>query len=79
MFIKERGEGAPMTCRLCKVGIHWYGATDNGLGDVRLEVKLWGLDFEIVRWNKIRNTESDSMPLDSKHFSIGGRPSNTRV
>ena len=34
--------------------------------DVRPEVELWGLDSEIMRWNEIRNGESNSMLSDTE-------------
>ena len=33
----------------CRAEIHWYGATDIGLRDVRDNVRLWGLKCEIER------------------------------
>ncbi len=43
--------------RPCKAEIRWYGATDDGLVDVRPEVDLWGLESEIARWHELRNKE----------------------
>jgi hypothetical protein len=50
-FIQERSDNAATTNRPCKCEIRMYGATDDGLVDVRPEVELWGLDSEIDRWH----------------------------
>ena len=34
--------------------MRWYGATDEGLVDVRPTVELWGLNSEVNRWHKLR-------------------------
>ena len=39
--------------RPCKAEIRWYGATDDGLYDARLDVKLWGMEVKIEHWNKL--------------------------
>ena len=70
VFIQERGEGKRITVRPCKAGICWYGTIDNSLVNAHSEVKILGLDSEIVHQNKICNAESDSMLLDSDYFLL---------
>ena len=53
-FIQEEGDHTPSTARLCKAGIRWYGATNNGLVDVRPMVDMGGLDSEVERWTQLR-------------------------
>ena len=59
-FIQERSNGASAGNRPCTAEIRWYGATDEGLVDVRPMVELWGLDAEIKRWQELRLMECNA-------------------
>ena len=61
-FIQER-QNTINAARPCKAKIRWYGATDDGLVDVRPMVDMWGLDVEVERWAELRAMESN------KHLS----------
>ena len=56
-FIQERCDTAN-AARPCKAKIRWYGATDDGLVDVRPNVEMWGLDSEVERWAELRANDS---------------------
>ena len=62
-FIQERSDTVSAGRRPCKAKIRWYGATDDGLVDVRPMVELWGLDVEIERFAELRALDSN------KHLS----------
>ena len=47
-FIQERDD-TTNNARPCKAEIRWYGATDDGLVDVRPMVDLWGMGLEVER------------------------------
>ena len=53
-FIQER-RGTTNNPRPCKAEIRWYGATDDGLVDVRPMVDFWGMDSEVDRWHELRS------------------------
>ena len=65
-FIQERSDDAPNTNRPCKAEIRWYGATDDGLIDVRPLVELWGLDSEVERWNGFRANKTNERLSDTE-------------
>ncbi|KAL7534641.1 hypothetical protein ACHAXR_006013 [Thalassiosira sp. AJA248-18] len=50
-------ETAPQRSRPCRAEIRWYGATDDGLVDVRGNVRLWGMKSEIELHNKLSQME----------------------
>jgi len=60
-FIQERHpDGPPAVGRPSKAEIRWYGATDEGLVDIRPDVAIWGTDKEIARWKELRNLEENN-------------------
>ena len=68
-FIQERGDvEGPAEGRPCKAEIRWYGATDEGLVDVRPSIELWGLEVEIKRWNELRDL-ADNKDLSDTEIS----------
>lgn len=46
--------------RPCKAEIRYYGATDDGLTDVRPDVELWGTNTEIRRWHELRRSPANA-------------------
>ena len=50
---KDPHEAAPTGGRPCRAEIRWYGATDTGLRDVRDNIRLWGLQCEIERFDEL--------------------------
>ena len=64
-FIQERGDDAPKTNQPCTAEICWYGATDDGLIDVRPYVELWGLEREIEHWHELCNLEANKNLTDT--------------
>ena len=65
-FIQERSDNTANTGRPCKCEVRLYGATDDGLVDVRPEVELWGLESEIERWHVLRNDEHNNNLSDTE-------------
>ena len=63
-FIQERGD-TTNNGRPCKAEIRWYGATDDGLVDVRPTVDLWGMDSEVERWAQLRADASNKNLSDT--------------
>ncbi len=66
-FIQERDDSTEFGGgRPYKAEIRWYGASDEGLIDIRGEIGLWGTQFEICRWNKLCNapTNAESSDID---------------
>ena len=64
-FIQERG-GTTNNPRPCKAEIRVYGATGDGLVDVRPMVDLWGIDSEVERWHELRADASNVNLSDTK-------------
>ena len=64
-FIQERKSPANNP-RPCKAEIRWYGATDDGLVDVRPMIDLWGLDSEVERWHELRADEVNAHLSDTE-------------
>ena len=65
-FIQERHPNeAPSVGRPSKAEIRWYGATDDGLVDIRPDVVLWGTDKEIARWKELRALEDNNDLTDT--------------
>ena len=50
---KDPHEADPTGGRPCRAEIRWYGATDTGLRDVRDNIRLWGLQCEIERFDEL--------------------------
>ena len=65
-FIQERADNAPTTGRPCKAKVRWYGATDDGLVDVRPEGELWGLESDIARWHELRGSDKNKNLSDTE-------------
>ena len=51
-LIRTQGNGRP-----CRGEVRWYGATDDGLRDVRGDIRLWGLKSEIELHKKLSAME----------------------
>ena len=69
-FIQERSDDAPNTDRPCKGEICMYGATDDGLVDVRPEVELWALESELERWHVLRGEECNNSLSDTEILEL---------
>ena len=65
-FIQERDDDAPKKGRPCKAKIRWYGATDNGLVDVRSDPELWALDSELERWHELKKNPANEHKSDTE-------------
>ncbi|KAL7552028.1 hypothetical protein ACHAWF_017126 [Thalassiosira exigua] len=65
-FIQGRDDDAPQTDRPCLAEIRWYGATDDGLVDVRAEPELWALESELDRWHELRGKTENARLSDVK-------------
>ena len=50
--------------RSCKAEIRYYGATDDGLTDIRCDVALWGTNTEIRRWHELRESPANVKKTD---------------
>ena len=57
----ESGTGCP-----CKAKIRYFGATDDGLVDLRPNIVLWGSNAEVVRWHELRQMDDHKMKSDTE-------------
>ena len=63
-FIQDRDDdNAPRKGRPCLAEVRWYGATDDGLIDIRENIELWSTDTEIEQWHIL------CMMEENKHLS----------
>ena len=50
---RDPSDANPDGGRPCRAEIRWYGATDEGLIDVRDDIRLWGLECEKQRMKEL--------------------------
>ena len=61
--------------RPCRGEIRWYGATDNGLRDVRDNICLWGMNCEIKRHQELSGKEENKnkSPIEISEMILNER------
>ncbi|EJK69405.1 hypothetical protein THAOC_09343 [Thalassiosira oceanica] len=65
-FIQERDDVKSSKGRPCNAEIRYYGASDEGLVDVRPMIQLWGNTMEIARWRELRADKSKEKLTDTE-------------